>query len=202
MGVAQIIAGVVSLAITAVAIVLVVARRPADVLGRTPGPARPEPLGPARCPDGEHADARLSATPRCSPGAWSAPPTGSSWSASSLLSSLVLQAYFEVVLAVVRLPVARTAGSSSGSSPSGSSVLGIVAILVLIGDPAGQAPPNRGNRSRFSGSTMWQGYFVEWVVLMRADLRPAHPRLQGRRAATSPFPTWAAPVSHALGSGR
>jgi len=73
-------------------------------------------------------------------------------------------------------------------------VLGIPAILVLMAVRLANRPRRKG-RSRFTGSTMWQGYFVEWVILLVLTLRPAHPRLQGRRRAGLAFPTWAAPVS-------
>ncbi|MEY9926901.1 Fe-S oxidoreductase [Catenulispora sp. GP43] len=45
----------------------------------------------------------------------------------------------------------------------------ILAIAGLIGirlrnRPAGAGSKEKGKRSRFFGSTMWQGYFVEWVI--------------------------------------
>ncbi|MBS2533527.1 (Fe-S)-binding protein [Catenulispora sp. NF23] len=47
----------------------------------------------------------------------------------------------------------------------------ILAIIGLIGvrlrnRPAGAGSKEKGKRSRFFGSTMWQGYFVEWVILL------------------------------------
>jgi Fe-S oxidoreductase len=47
----------------------------------------------------------------------------------------------------------------------------ILAILGLIGvrlrnRPGGAGSKEKGKRSRFFGSTMWQGYFVEWVILL------------------------------------
>ena len=52
--------------------------------------------------------------------------------------------------------------------------------------------------SRFAGSTMWQGYFVEWIVLL---VLLCGLLIRGFKAADGdlPYPTWAAPVSHALG---
>ncbi|NUR60576.1 MAG: (Fe-S)-binding protein [Catenulispora sp.] len=46
----------------------------------------------------------------------------------------------------------------------------IFAIAGLIGirlrnRPSGPGSKEKGKRSRFFGSTMWQGYFVEWVIL-------------------------------------
>ncbi|HWB34770.1 MAG TPA: (Fe-S)-binding protein, partial [Rugosimonospora sp.] len=117
-----------------------------------------------------------------------------------LLSSLVLQAYFEVVSPTAKIP---WLGSwvVFGIVTEWISVLGIPAIGYLIVQRLRQRP-GRGARpgrpSRFAGSTMWQGYFVEWVVLL---VLLCGLLIRGVAAAGGhlPFPTWAAPVSHALG---
>src|SRR5689334_19085591 len=56
-----------------------------------------------------------------------------------------------------------------------------------------------GALSRFTGSTMWQGYFVEWVIV---GVLVCGFLIRGFKAATDhlEFPTWAAPLSHGLGS--
>ena len=44
------------------------------------------------------------------------------------------------------------------------SIAGLIAVR-LRNRPAGPASKEKGKRSRFFGSTMWQGYFVEYVIL-------------------------------------
>ncbi len=117
-----------------------------------------------------------------------------------LLSSLVLQAYFEVVSPTAKLPVLGS-WVVFGLVTEWISVLGMVAIGYLMvqrlrGRPSRR--PRAGRLSRFTGSTMWQGYFVEWVVLL---VLVCGLLIRGIAAAGGdlPFPTWAAPVSHALG---
>jgi Fe-S oxidoreductase len=114
-----------------------------------------------------------------------------------LLSSLVLQAYFEVVSPTARIPWLG-GWSIFGLVTELLSVLGIPAILYLIIIRLLNRPSRGKGRSRFAGSTMWQGYFVEYVVLSVLVLGLM---IRGMTAAGGhlPFPTWAAPVSHALG---
>ena len=113
-----------------------------------------------------------------------------------LLSSLVLQAYFEVVTPTGELPIIGHWGLY-GLVTEVLSVLGIVAIGYLIIVRLINRPARRP-RSRFTGSTMWQGYFVEWVVLL---VLVCGLLIRGLKAAGGhlPWPVWAAPVSHALG---
>jgi len=113
-----------------------------------------------------------------------------------LLSSLVLQAYFEVVTPTGELPIIGHWGLY-GLVTEVLSVLGIVAIGYLIIIRLINRPARRP-RSRFTGSTMWQGYFVEWVVLL---VLVCGLLIRGLKAAGGhlPWPVWAAPVSHALG---
>ena len=75
-------------------------------------------------------------------------------------------------------------------------MLGLVGILVLIVIRLRNRPSRPGRRSRFTGSTMWQGYFVEWIIL--AVLICGF-LIRGFKVATDHFeyPAWAAPVSHA-----
>ena len=42
-------------------------------------------------------------------------------------------------------------------------IAGLIAIR-LRNRPSGAGSKDKGKRSRFFGSTMWQGYFVEWVI--------------------------------------
>ncbi|HEX6871943.1 MAG TPA: (Fe-S)-binding protein [Micromonosporaceae bacterium] len=114
------------------------------------------------------------------------------------LSSLVLQAYFEVVTPHGELPIIGH-WAVFGLFTEIISVLGAVGILYLITVRLRNRPSgNPARRSRFAGSTMWQGYFVEWVVLLVLICGMA---IRGIKAATGdlPWPVWAAPVSHALG---
>ncbi|BCB85869.1 (Fe-S)-binding protein [Phytohabitans suffuscus] len=114
-----------------------------------------------------------------------------------VLSLLVLEAYFEVVDAHAGLPIIG-GWAVYGLVTEVIGVFGLAGILVLIGIRLANRPTRPQGRSRFTGSTMWQGYFVEWVivaVLICGFL------IRGVKAATGhlEWPTWAAPVSHALG---
>jgi Fe-S oxidoreductase len=114
-----------------------------------------------------------------------------------VLSLLVLEAYFEVVDPHAGLPV-NGGWEVYGLVTELIGVFGLAGILVLIGIRLANRPTRPQGRSRFTGSTMWQGYFVEWVivaVLICGFL------IRGFKAATGhmEWPTWAAPVSHALG---
>ncbi|NUO57614.1 MAG: (Fe-S)-binding protein [Hamadaea sp.] len=114
-----------------------------------------------------------------------------------LLSSLVLEAYWEVVTPTGELPIIGHWGLF-GVVTEWVGVLGIPAILYLMVIRLTNRPSRPGRRSRFAGSTMWQGYFVEWVVLLVLIMGML---IRGFKAANGhlPYPVWAAPVSHALG---
>ena len=115
------------------------------------------------------------------------------------LSSLVLEAYFEVVTPQGELPIIGHWGAF-GLFTEIVGVLGIPAILYLMVLRLINRPGRRPERkSRFVGSTMWQAYFVEWVVLVVLLLGMS---IRGFKAANGdlPWPVWAAPVSHALGN--
>jgi Fe-S oxidoreductase len=115
-----------------------------------------------------------------------------------LLSSLVLQAYFEVVTPRGELPVIGHWGLfglvTEILSVAGLLAIGYLMAIRLLGRP-GRKPEQR---SRFIGSTMWQGYFVEWVILL---VLLCGLLIRGLKAASGdlPYPVWAAPVSHGLG---
>jgi Fe-S oxidoreductase len=113
-----------------------------------------------------------------------------------LLSSLVLQAYFEVVTPTGELPIIGHWGLYALVTEL-LSVLGLVAIGYLITVRLINRPGRRP-RSRFTGSTMWQGYFVEWVIAL---VLICGLLIRGMKAAGDhlAWPVWAAPVSHALG---
>jgi Fe-S oxidoreductase len=114
-----------------------------------------------------------------------------------LLSLLVLEAYVEVVSPSTHPPL--IGGWAYGLVTEVLSVAGLVAIGYLIAVRLINRPNrNAGRRSRFVGSTMWQGYFVEWVILVVLVLGLT---IRGLKAAGGElaWPTWAAPVSHALG---
>ena len=195
MGVVQIITAAVSLAITVVAIVLVVraVRRMFSVVR----------LGQ---PDKSRSTNRLQRTrtmltetlghTRMLKWAWIGAAHWFVMISFIVLSSLVLQAYFEAFSPVNELPVIG-GWNIFGFVTEWLSVLGLVAILYLMCIRLVNRP-GRGRRSRFTGSTMWQGYFVEWVVLL---VLICGMLIRGFKAANGhlPYATWAAPVSHALG---
>jgi len=114
-----------------------------------------------------------------------------------LLSALVLQAYWEAFSPSSDLPLLGH-WSVFGFVTEWLSVLGIAAILLLMGIRLVMRPNHR-RRSRFLGSTMWQGYFVEWVVLL-VLICGLLIRAFSAAGGYLPFPTWAAPVSHGLGN--
>ncbi|GLY99226.1 (Fe-S)-binding protein [Actinoplanes sp. NBRC 103695] len=112
-----------------------------------------------------------------------------------VLSLLVLEAYFEVVDPELGLPVIGH-WTIFGFATEWIGVLGTVGILYLV--YRRQRDKNK-KRSRFTGSTMWQAYFVEAIivaVLVCGFL------IRGFKVATGHFeyPVWATPVSHAIGN--
>ncbi|MBW6438112.1 (Fe-S)-binding protein [Actinoplanes hulinensis] len=114
-----------------------------------------------------------------------------------ILSSLVLEAYFEVVDPDLGLPIIGH-WVVFGLVTEWIGILGTVGILYLIFVRQRQKP-GAVKRSRFLGSTMWQAYFVEAVivgVLIFGFL------IRGFKVATEHFeyPLWATPLSHAIGS--
>jgi len=115
-----------------------------------------------------------------------------------VLSVLVLEAYFEVVNPSGDIPVIG-GWVVYGLVTELISVLGLLGILVLIAIRLANRPTRAKGRSRFTGSTMWQGYFVEAVVLA---VLVCGFLIRGFRVATDhfDFPVWATPVSHAAGA--
>jgi Fe-S oxidoreductase len=114
-----------------------------------------------------------------------------------VLFLLVLEAYFEVVDPASGLPLLGR-WTVYGLVTEIIGVLGLLGILFLISVRLRNRPSRARGLSRFAGSTMWQGYFVEWVivaVLVCGFL------IRGFKAANGElaFPQWAAPVSHAVG---
>ncbi|MEU4420616.1 (Fe-S)-binding protein [Actinoplanes sp. NPDC024001] len=114
-----------------------------------------------------------------------------------ILSLLVLEAYFEVVDPNLGLPIIGH-WVVFGLVTEWIGILGMIGILYLVFVRQRQKP-GAVKRSRFLGSTMWQAYFVEAVivgVLIFGFL------IRGFKVATDHFeyPVWAAPLSHAIGS--
>ncbi|HEU4349579.1 MAG TPA: heterodisulfide reductase-related iron-sulfur binding cluster, partial [Actinoplanes sp.] len=112
-----------------------------------------------------------------------------------ILFLLVLEAYFEVVDPEAGLPIIGH-WVVYGLVTELIGVLGLagIGVLIVIRQLARRAP-----RSRFAGSTMWQGYFVEAIivgVLICGFL------IRGYKVAngTFEFPAWATPVSHGVGA--
>ena len=114
-----------------------------------------------------------------------------------VLFLLVLEAYFEVGNPEGGLPIIG-GWAVYGLATEIIGVFGLAGILVLIGIRLANRPTRPRGRSRFTGSTMWQGYFVEWVIV---GVLVCGFLIRGFKASTGhmEWPTWAAPVSHALG---
>ncbi|MGN9763994.1 (Fe-S)-binding protein [Micromonospora sp. SD12] len=114
-----------------------------------------------------------------------------------VLSLLVLEAYFEVVSPTGGLPLVGN-WAIYGLVTEWLAILGLVSILVLIAIRLRNRPTRPGGRSRFTGSTMWQGYFVEGIILAVLIMGFV---IRGFKVATDHFeyPVWATPLSHAVG---
>jgi Fe-S oxidoreductase len=112
-----------------------------------------------------------------------------------VLFLLVLEAYFEVVNPGNGLPLIGQ-WVAYGLITEIIAVLGIAGIVVLI---VIRQIARRRKVSRFTGSTMWQGYFVEAVII---GVLACGFAIRGFKVATGTFefPAWATPVSHALGA--
>jgi Fe-S oxidoreductase len=112
-----------------------------------------------------------------------------------ILFLLVLEAYFEVVDPGNGLPLVGH-WVVYGLVTEIIAVLGLIGILYLI--YRRQSDKNK-KRSRFTGSTMWQGYFVEAVIV---SVLICGFLIRGFKVAndTFEFPAWATPVSHAVGA--
>ncbi|MEV6342126.1 (Fe-S)-binding protein [Actinoplanes sp. NPDC051851] len=114
-----------------------------------------------------------------------------------ILSSLVLEAYFEVVTPHGELPIIGP-WSIFGLVTEWFGILGTIGIGYLIFVRQRQKP-GAVKRSRFLGSTMWQAYFVESIIV---GVLVCGFLIRGLKVAngTFPYPVWAAPLSHAIGS--
>src|SRR5919202_4398015 len=115
-----------------------------------------------------------------------------------ILFLLVLEAYFEVVDPAGRLPlIGHWVGY--GLVTEIIATLGIAGILVLITIRLLNRPTRARGLSRFTGSTMWQGYFVEAGIV---GVLVCGFLIRGFKVAsgTFEFPAWATPVSHAIGA--
>jgi Fe-S oxidoreductase len=114
-----------------------------------------------------------------------------------LLSSLVAEAYFEVVNPNWGLPlIGRWDAFAIPTEWLG--ILSLIAIIVLIVIRLLNLP-TRKSRSRFFGSTMWQAYYVEYTILAVLILGFV---IRGFKVSTGHFdhPVWGTPLSHALGA--
>jgi Fe-S oxidoreductase len=78
-------------------------------------------------------------------------------------------------------------------------VFGFAGIAVLVAIRLRNRPNRPGRRSRFTGSTMWQGYFVEWIIV-GVTVCILTIRALKVAAGDFPYPLWATPVSHGLGA--
>jgi Fe-S oxidoreductase len=197
MGAAQVIASVVGLAVTAVAIVLVVrtVRRMISIirLGQ-PDPTRTssatrrtrnmlvETLGHTRMLK------------------WTVVGTAH-WFVFVAFGALLFtlaEAFGEIFSPSFRLPIIGT-WDVYGLVMELIAALCGVGILVLFGIRLINRPGRAKGRSRFAGSTMWQAYYVEATVF---GIIVCVFLIRGFKVAAGdfPFPTWAAPISHGLGS--
>jgi Fe-S oxidoreductase len=112
-----------------------------------------------------------------------------------LLVLLVLEAYFEVVDPEAGLPVIG-GWAVYGFVTEWIGILGLIGIVYLI---YRRQRDKRAKVSRFRGSTMWQGYFVEGVII---GVLICGFLIRGFKVANGTFEFGAgvAPLSHAVGS--
>src|SRR3954454_15843931 len=112
-----------------------------------------------------------------------------------ILFLLVVEAYFEVVDPESGLPIIG-GWTVYGFVTEWIGIFGLAGILYLI---FVRQKSIRAKRSRFLGSTMWQAYVVEGVIL---GVLACGFLIRGFKVAndTFEFPAWATPLSHAVGS--
>ncbi|WP_250000626.1 (Fe-S)-binding protein [Actinoplanes sp. M2I2] len=111
-----------------------------------------------------------------------------------ILFLLVVEAYFEVVDPEGGLPIIGH-WVVYGFVTEWIGILGLAGILYLI---FVRQRNIRQKRSRFLGSTMWQAYFVEAVIL---GVLACGFLIRGFKVANGTFeyPAWATPLSHGVG---
>jgi Fe-S oxidoreductase len=114
-----------------------------------------------------------------------------------VLFTLVLEAYFDVVSPTAHLPLL------GGWTPYGLVTEfigygGLVGILYLMSVRLRNRPGNKRGLSRFTGSTMWQAYFVEYVIL-GVLLCGILIRSLKYASGHGEYPAWATPLSYGLG---
>ncbi|HEY0002558.1 MAG TPA: (Fe-S)-binding protein [Actinoplanes sp.] len=112
-----------------------------------------------------------------------------------ILFLLVVEAYFEVVDPEGGLPIVGH-WLVYGFVTEWIGILGMAGILYLI---FVRQRSKRAQRSRFTGSTMWQGYFVEAIIV---GVLVCGFLIRGFKVAndTFEFPAWATPLSHGVGA--
>jgi Fe-S oxidoreductase len=112
------------------------------------------------------------------------------------LTTLVLEAYFEVVDADAHLPILG-GWLPYGLATEWIGLLGLAGIIVLITIRLLNLPRRR-RWSRFAGSTFWQAYYVEYTILV-VLICGFFIRAFKVAGGLFEYPTWATPVSHGLG---
>ncbi|HEV2088303.1 MAG TPA: (Fe-S)-binding protein [Cryptosporangiaceae bacterium] len=115
----------------------------------------------------------------------------------ALLLTLV-EAYGEVFDPRFELPL-LAGWTPYGLAMEAIALTGGLGILVLMAIRLRERPSRPERKSRFAGSTMWQGYYVEYTILV---IIACVFTLRGLKVATGQFehPVWATPVSHAVGA--
>ncbi|HEY8371633.1 MAG TPA: (Fe-S)-binding protein [Pseudonocardiaceae bacterium] len=197
MGALQITLGLICVAVTLVAVVMVaqtVTRMVRTVRLGQPDPSRKSPFGPRF---GTMLKETLGHTRMLK---WSRVGVAH-WFVMVGFGSLVLtlvEAYGEVFDPHFELPLL------GGWAPWGLFVeiiafTTLLGILTLITIRQLNHPRRADRQSRFAGSNFWQAYFVEGIILAVAICIFA---IRGFKAANDllPYPVWAAPLSHALGA--
>jgi hypothetical protein len=130
------------------------------------------------------------------------------WSGVGLAHWFVMMSFLVLFLLVVEayVDVANPSGTLAllgGWAPYGLvtealSVFGLAGILALIGIRLRDRPGRARGLSRFTGSTMWQAYYVEWTIV---GVLVCGLLIRGLKFAGGhgEYPAWATPVTHALG---
>ncbi|MFI5495395.1 (Fe-S)-binding protein [Actinoplanes sp. NPDC051859] len=114
-----------------------------------------------------------------------------------ILFLLVVEAYFEIADPAGGLPLVGH-WVVYGLVTEWIGILGLAGILVLIAIRQANKPGKR-KLSRFTGSTMWQAYFVEAIIV---GVMVCGFLIRGFKVANETFeyPAWATPLSHGVGA--
>ena len=86
-----------------------------------------------------------------------------------LLFPTLVEAYGELFSASFHFPWVLATWPPYGALIELVAITTLLGILVLIAIRLASSPSRPGRKSRFAGSRMWQGYYVEWTIVVIAS---------------------------------